>query len=59
MAQRVRRGTFSAQPQLRILFSAQEFGQFGSLIENYAFSEAYDALMAAGERHDLTKKTAL
>jgi hypothetical protein len=46
----------SAAPHLRILFSNQEFERFASLIENYAFSEAYEELMAAGERNALTKK---
>ena len=46
----------AAAPHLRILFGAHEFEHFASLIENYAFSEAYDALMAAGERHDLMKR---
>ena len=38
----------AAAPHLRILFGAHEFEHFASLVENYAFSEAYDALMAAG-----------
>ena len=46
----------SAAPHLRILFGAHEFEHFASLVENYAFSEAYEELMAAGERNDLTKK---
>jgi two-component system sensor histidine kinase/response regulator len=46
----------SAAPHLRILFDAPEFEHFASLIENYAFSDAYEQLMAAGERHELTKK---
>ena len=46
----------AAAPHLRILFGPHEFEHFASLVENYAFSEAYDELMAAGERHDLTKK---
>ena len=33
-----------------------EFDHFASLVENYAFSEAYEELMAAGERNELTKK---
>ena len=37
----------SAAPHLRTLFSAPEFEHFASLIENYAFSEAYEQLMAA------------
>ena len=47
----------SAAPHLRTLFSAPEFEHFASLIENFAFSEAYEELMAVGERNDLTKKT--
>ena len=47
----------AAAPHLRILFGPHEFEHFASLVENYAFSEAYDELMAAGERHDLTKKS--
>ena len=46
----------AAAPHLRILFDAHEFEHFASLVENYAFSEAYEELMAAGERNDLTKK---
>jgi HPt (histidine-containing phosphotransfer) domain-containing protein len=46
----------SAAPHLRTLFSAKEFEHFASLIENYAFSEAYEELMAAAERNALTKK---
>ena len=41
----------SAGPHLRPLFSAQGFQSFASLIENYAFSEAYEQLTAAAERH--------
>jgi two-component system sensor histidine kinase/response regulator len=44
----------SARPHLRPLFSAQEFERFASLIENYAFSEAYERLTAAAERNALT-----
>jgi signal transduction histidine kinase/CheY-like chemotaxis protein/ligand-binding sensor domain-containing protein len=46
----------SAAPHLRTLFSAPEFEHLASLIETYAFSEAYEQLMAAGTRNDLTKK---
>ena len=46
----------TAAPHLKILFGAQEFNRFASLVENYAFSDAYEALMAAGERHAHTKK---
>ena len=46
----------AAAPHLRILFGPQEFEHFASLVKNYAFSEVYDELMAAGERHDLVKK---
>ena len=46
----------SAAPQLRILFSQQEFERFASLVENFEFSEAYEELIAAGDRNDLTKK---
>jgi hypothetical protein len=46
----------SVAPQLRTLFSATEFERFASLIENYAFSEAYEQLMAAGEKNALTPK---
>jgi two-component system sensor histidine kinase/response regulator len=46
----------SAAPHLRVLFNQQEFEHFASLIENYEFSEAYEELMAAGRRNDLTKK---
>ena len=47
----------SAAPQLRTLFSAPEFEHFAGLIENFAFSEAYEQLMAAGERNALTPNT--
>jgi hypothetical protein len=40
---------------LRILFGS-EFDRFASLAENFEFSEAYEELMAAGGRNDLTKK---
>ena len=46
----------SAAPHLRTLFSAPEFEHFASLIENFAFSEAYEQLMAAGEKNPLTPK---
>ena len=46
----------SAAPQLRTLFSAPEFEHFAGLIENFAFSEAYVQLMAAGEKNPLTPK---
>jgi len=46
----------TAAPHLKILFGAQEFNRFASLVENYAFSEAYEELMAAGERNGLTRK---
>jgi len=46
----------TAAPHLKILFGAQEFNRFASLVENYAFSDAYEALMAAGERNGLTRK---
>jgi two-component system sensor histidine kinase/response regulator len=36
-------------PHLRILFGPRDFEHFASLIENYAFSEAYEELMAAGK----------
>ena len=45
----------SAAPHLRILFGS-EFDHFASLVENYEFSEAYEELMAAGERNDLKRK---
>jgi two-component system sensor histidine kinase/response regulator len=46
----------SATPHLQILFGS-EFDHFASLVENYAFSEAYEQLMAAGEKNTLMKKT--
>ena len=46
----------TAAPHLRILFDAHEFEHFASLVQSYAFSEAYEELMAAGERDELTKK---
>ena len=36
-----------AAPHLRILFDAHKYERFASLIENYAFSEAHEELMAA------------
>jgi two-component system sensor histidine kinase/response regulator len=39
-----------AKPHLRILFDAYEFEHFAGLVQSYAFSEAYEELMAAGER---------
>jgi HPt (histidine-containing phosphotransfer) domain-containing protein len=45
----------AAAPHLRILFSAQEFEHFATLIDSMAFSEAYEQLMAA-ERNALTRK---
>ena len=47
----------TAAPHLRILFGAHEFEHFASLVENYAFSEAYEELMAAGERNDPRRKS--
>ena len=49
----------SAAPHVQLLFTKQEFEQFSSLIENYAFSEAYEQLMAAGEKNALTPKAGL
>ena len=46
----------AAAPHLRILFAPHEFEHFASLVETYAFGEAYDELMAASARHELTKK---
>jgi len=37
-------------PYLQILFNASKFEHFASLVQSYAFSEAYEELMAAGER---------
>jgi two-component system sensor histidine kinase/response regulator len=37
-------------PHLRIFFGAHRFEHFASLVQSYAFSEAYEELMAAGER---------
>jgi two-component system sensor histidine kinase/response regulator len=39
-----------AAPHLRTIFGPHEFEHFASLVDNYAFSEAYDELMAAAER---------
>jgi two-component system sensor histidine kinase/response regulator len=44
----------SAAPHLRILFNQQEFERFASLVENYEFSEAYEALTEAGKRNQFT-----
>jgi hypothetical protein len=46
----------SAAPYLRTLFSVPEFEHFASLIENFAFSEAYEQLTAAGEKNTLIPK---
>ncbi len=40
----------TAAPHLRILFGAPRFEHFASLVQSYAFSEAYEELIAAGER---------
>jgi signal transduction histidine kinase/CheY-like chemotaxis protein/ligand-binding sensor domain-containing protein len=48
----------SAGPHLRPLFSDQEFQRFADLIENYAFSEAYEQLTAAAQRHALAQESA-
>jgi hypothetical protein len=45
-----------AEPHLRILFDAYEFEHFAGLVQSYAFSEAYEELMAAGERNELARK---
>ncbi len=39
-----------AKPHLRILFDTYEFEHFAGLVQSYAFSEAYEELMAAGQR---------
>ena len=39
----------AAAPHLRMLFDPDTFQRFASLIESYAFSEAYEALMAVGD----------
>jgi two-component system, sensor histidine kinase and response regulator len=41
----------TAAPHLRIFFDAQKFEYFAGLVQSYAFSEAYEELMAAGERN--------
>jgi two-component system, sensor histidine kinase and response regulator len=40
----------TAAPHLRILFDANKFEHFASLVQSYAFSEAYEELIGAGER---------
>ena len=45
----------TAGPHLRILFGTHEFEHFANLVANYAFSEAYEELMVAGVRNELTK----
>ena len=40
----------TAAPHLRIFFGADKFEGFASLVQSYAFAEAYEELMAAGER---------
>ena len=40
----------TAAPHLRIFFGAHKFEHFASLVQSYAFAEAYDELMAAGDR---------
>jgi two-component system sensor histidine kinase/response regulator len=37
-------------PHLRIFFDAEKFEHFAGLVQSYAFSEAYEELMTAGER---------
>ena len=40
----------TAAPHLRIVFNADKFEHFAGLVHSYAFSEAYEELMAAGQR---------
>jgi HPt (histidine-containing phosphotransfer) domain-containing protein len=40
----------TAAPHLRIYFGADKFEHLASLVQSYAFSEAYEELMAARER---------
>jgi hypothetical protein len=41
----------TAAPHLRMLFDAHEFEHFARLIESYAFSDAYEELIAAGREY--------
>ena len=45
----------TAAPHLRILFDEHEFEHFAGLVESYAFSEAYEELMAAAAGNDLVQ----
>ncbi len=40
----------TAAPHLRIFFDEHKFEHFAGLVQSYAFSEAYEELMAAGQR---------
>jgi hypothetical protein len=40
----------TAAPHLRIFFGPDRFEHFASLVQSYAFTEAYEELMAAGDR---------
>ena len=46
----------TAAPHLRIIFDADQFEHFASLVQSYAFSEAYEELMAAGRGAELDQK---
>jgi CheY-like chemotaxis protein len=43
----------TAAPHLRIFFGAQRFEHFASLVQSYAFSEAYEELVATGSEKEL------
>jgi hypothetical protein len=46
-----RRSTISRQRRLTCgFFEADKFEHFAGLVQSYAFSEAYEELMAVGER---------
>ena len=40
----------TAAPHLRIFFGTHKFEHFASLVQSYAFSEAYEELMAVGKK---------
>ena len=46
----------TSAPHFRTLFDTGEFDHFANLVENYAFTEAYEELMAAGEKNGLLRK---
>jgi two-component system sensor histidine kinase/response regulator len=46
-------------PHLRIFFGSDKFGHFADLVQSYAFSEAYEELLAAGRENELNSPVSL